>query len=84
MRSLSKIALVAVVVLLFALPSVAHVGPAIYTMKLDGSDRVQVTPPVASPQGYAFVSWQPIPPNPYTGYARPKGASPFQTFLVPA
>jgi hypothetical protein len=25
--------------------------------------------------------WQPIP---YTGYARPRGASPFQTYLVPA
>jgi hypothetical protein len=45
---------------------------------------VTVDPSGANQTDIAFgrhPDWQPIP---YTGYARPKGASPFQTYLVPA
>ena len=37
-------------------------GSAIYTMKTDGSDRVQVSPtPSASFESFGLPSWQPIP-----------------------
>jgi WD40 repeat protein len=46
----------------------------IYTENTDGSNLTQIA------QGGA-ADWQPIPIN---AYPRPRGASPFQTYLVPA
>jgi dipeptidyl aminopeptidase/acylaminoacyl peptidase len=48
----------------------------IYTMNPDGTNQRRVMP-----QTGTWPDWQPIP---ITAYARPKGATPFMTFLVPA
>jgi hypothetical protein len=50
------------------------VQSGVYTMNVDGSARTQIASSGTSPD------WQPITTN----YPRPKGASPFQTYLVPA
>jgi hypothetical protein len=51
----------------------------IFTYNTDGSAQTNIT---NTPNSDEFgADWQPIP---YTGYPRPKGASPFQTYLVPA
>ena len=50
----------------------------VYVMNADGSGQTNITNDIEiefSPD------WQPIP---YTGYPRPKGATPFLTYLVPA
>jgi Tol biopolymer transport system component len=49
----------------------------IHVMNADGSAAAPVTNDAT---GDHFPNWQPIPLN----YVRPKGASPFQTYLVPA
>ena len=49
----------------------------VFTMNLDGSNPTQLT----SNANSHYPDWQPVP---YTGYARPRGASPSQIFLVPA
>jgi hypothetical protein len=51
----------------------------IYTMRADGSAQTDVTPGDTGVD--TDPSWQPIPIN---SYPRPKGATPFKTFLVPA
>jgi Tol biopolymer transport system component len=44
-------------------------GPAIFTMRADGSDRVQVSPTTAAQnQGFNYPSWQPIPGPKRTDY----------------
>jgi WD40 repeat protein len=50
----------------------------IYTMKPDGTNQTRITNTSA---WEAYPDWQPIPIN---TYPRPKGATPFKTFLVPA
>jgi hypothetical protein len=50
------------------------VTSGVYTMNVDGSNKTQVASSGTSPD------WQPVTTN----YVRPKGASPFQTYLVPA
>jgi hypothetical protein len=51
----------------------------IFTMNTDGSSSTNITNTTGSDE---FGSdWQPIP---YTGYARPKGASPLRVSLVPS
>jgi hypothetical protein len=53
-------------------------GYEIYTMNADGSNQT----PLGPVTGDNFVpDWQPIP---YTGYPRPRGASPLLSPLVPA
>jgi Tol biopolymer transport system component len=47
----------------------------VYVQNVDGSGRTQIASSGSSPD------WQPIP---YTGYPRPKGATPLRTYLVPA
>jgi hypothetical protein len=53
----------------------------IYVMNANGSDE---TPVVAGPDFDYTPDWQPIPINAYTGYARPKGATPLRVPLVVA
>jgi Tol biopolymer transport system component len=50
----------------------------IYSMNADGTAQTQLTTNVA---GDSSPDWQPIP---FTGYARPKGASPTRLSMVPA
>ena len=52
----------------------------IYTIDPDGSNRTLVVP-TPSGESYVYPDWQPIPIN---AYPRPKGATPFLTYLVPA
>src|SRR5204863_947599 len=49
----------------------------VYTMKPDGTNVTRLTD---SNRGFQELDCQPIPHT----YARPKGATPFKTFLVPA
>jgi TolB protein len=53
---------------------------SIAVMNPDGTDITPVYGTGADSYGYP-IDWQPIP---VTAYPRPKGASPFQTYLVPA
>ena len=56
----------------------------IYTMNPDGTQVRRVTTTGSQPPDYwpsSRPDWQPIP---YTGYARPKGATPFRASLVVA
>jgi len=55
--------------IVFAERGNSSLGNAIFTMKLDGSDRVRVTQQVGSFAGYAFPSWQPIPGPRRSDYA---------------
>jgi hypothetical protein len=59
--------------------SASPVQHRLYVMNSDGSGKtlLQSDPSI----GYRAPSWQPIP---YTGYARPRGASPMSASLVPA
>jgi hypothetical protein len=50
----------------------------IFTMDADGTSQTDITNTPAVDEH--LPTWQPIPLN----YARPRGASPFQTYLVPA
>jgi hypothetical protein len=50
----------------------------IYTMNANGTGQTRLTTNTALD---GHPDWQPIP---YTGYPRPRGATPFKTFLVPA
>jgi Tol biopolymer transport system component len=59
-----------------ASPAAQH---RLYVMNADGSGKtLLLSDPSVS---YRAPSWQPIP---YTGYPRPRGASPFRASLVPA
>jgi Tol biopolymer transport system component len=51
----------------------------VYTAHTDGSQRVQLTNTVGR---NTQPAWQPLPVGP--GYSRPKGATPFQTYLTVA
>ena len=47
----------------------------------DGTNVTLIRAPDAAFPTYSYADWQPIP---YTGYARPKGATPTRVALVPA
>src|SRR6185503_194505 len=49
-------------------------SPGVYVMNLDGTNQTKLT-------AGSSPDWQPIPIN---AYPRPKGATPFLTYLVPA
>ena len=53
----------------------------IYSANPDGSDRVPLT---TNPAIDESPAWQPLNPQPVTGYVRPKGATPINVALVPA
>jgi WD40-like Beta Propeller Repeat len=53
----------------------------LYTMRVEGTD---VTPIAAGPGDQDTPTWQPVPPQTETGYARPKGATPLRVSLVRA
>jgi Tol biopolymer transport system component len=50
----------------------------IYTMNPDGTGQTQVTELTTDPATAGSLDWQSLPIN---GYPRPKGATPFQTYL---
>jgi hypothetical protein len=54
-------------------------SPQIWVMNSDGTSQTQVTPSGTAVK--VSPDWQPIPIN---SYPRPKGATPFLTYLVPA
>ena len=53
----------------------------LFIVDADGTNEV---PLVVSSTFEGQPDWQPLPGSPYPGYARPKGATPFYTPLVPA
>lgn len=54
-------------------------APGLMSQRLDGTDRRVVANPTGTNEGYGAPDWQPVP---FTGYARPKGASPLRASLV--
>jgi Tol biopolymer transport system component len=56
-------------------------GADIYTANVDGTGVTYLTNNGNSGSRAENPDWQPIP---YTGYPRPRGATPFKTYLVPA